>query len=139
MATTDVVTGPQGLMVETALAADAATITVRGDLGDAAILEVARAIADSVSRGRADLVLDLGDVAFLDAAGLEFIVRARRRVARGGGTLGVSRPAPGVRRLLAVCGIVELDLSSRPLSPARAPGREALALAADAETRMYGA
>lgn len=139
MATTDVVTGPQGLLVETALADDVATITVRGALDDGALLEVARAIADSVSRGRADVVLDLGDVAFLDAAGLEFIVRARRRVARGGGTLAVSRPTPEIRRLLAVCGIVDLDLSFRPASPARAPGRQSMALATEAESRMYGA
>ena len=139
MATTDVATGSQRLTVETALADEVATITVRGELDDAVILEVARAIADTVSRARADVVLDLGDVAFMDAAGLEFLVRARRRVARGGGTLTVSRPAPAIQRLLAVCGIVDLDLSARPASRSRAPGREALAVAADAESRMYGA
>jgi anti-anti-sigma factor len=138
MATADVATGPRGVMVETALADEVATITVRGDLDEAVISEVARAIADSVSRARANVVLDLGDVAFLDATGLEFIVRARRRVAEGGGNLTVSRPAPEIQRLLAVCAIVDLDLSSRPTSPSRAPGRQSLALAADAESRMYG-
>jgi anti-sigma B factor antagonist len=139
MATADVANGPRSLMVETALADEVATIIVRGDLDDAAIPEVARAIVESVSRARANVVLDLGDVAFVDATGLEFIVRARRRVAKGGGTLTVSRPTVGVHRLLAVCGIVDLDLSSRPVSPARAPGRQSPAVAADAESRMYGA
>jgi anti-anti-sigma factor len=135
MATTDVATGPRGPMVVTALAHEVATITIRGDLDDAAMLEVARAIAESVSRARINVVLDLGDVAFLDAASLEFIVRARQRVARGGGTLTVNRPTPAIHRLLAVCGIVDLDLAS----PSHAPGRRTMPLAAEAESRMYGA
>jgi anti-anti-sigma factor len=138
MATLDVAHGPPGVMVETAPADELVTITVRGDLDDAAISEVARAIVDSVSRARADVVLDLGDLASIDAAGLEFLVRVRRRVARGGGTLTVSRPTPEVHRLLAICGIVDLDLSSPRPSSSHAPGRQALALAADAESRMYG-
>jgi anti-sigma B factor antagonist len=139
MATADVATGPSEVMVETAPADEVVTIAVRGDLDDAVISEVARAIVDCVSRARADVVLDLGDVAFIDAAGLEFIIRARRRVTRAGGTLTVSHPAPEIQRLLAVCGIVDLDLSTPRPSPSRAPGREWPALAADAESRMYGA
>ena len=139
MATVEIASGSSGVMVETAPADEMVTIAVRGALDDAAIAEVARAIVDSVSCARADVVLDLGAVAFIDAAGLEFLVRARRRVARGGGTLTVSRPTPAVQRLLAICGIVDLDLSlPRPSSSRAAPGRQALALAADAESRMYG-
>lgn len=126
-------------MVETALADEVATIIVRGDLDDATIPDVARAIADSVSRARANVVLDLGDIASIDSTGLEFIVRACRHVARRGGTLTISNPTAEIHRLLAVCGVVDLDLSSRRASPGRAPGRQALALAADAESRMYGA
>jgi anti-sigma B factor antagonist len=137
MATVDVASGP-GVMVETAPADEMVTIAVRGDLDDAAISEVARAIVDSVSLSRADVVLDLGDVAFIDAAGLEFLMRARRHVAKRGGTLTLSRPTPEVHRLLAICGIVDLGLPSPRPSPSHAPGRQALALAADAESRMYG-
>jgi anti-sigma B factor antagonist len=139
MATTDVATGPPGAMVETASTEEKVTIAVRGDLDGAAIAEVARTIVDSVSGARADVTLDLGDIAFIDAAGLEFLMRARRHVAKRGGTLTVSRPTPALHRLLAICGIVDLDLSSpRPSSSNAAPGRQALVLAADAESRMYG-
>jgi anti-anti-sigma factor len=138
MATADVATGSQGVMVESARAEEVATIIVRGDLDDAAIREVAEAVAESVSHGRANVVLDLGNVAAMDVTGLEFIVRAQRRVAKAGGALTVSRPTPEVHRLLAVCGIVDLHLSSRPARSSRAPGRQSLAAAADAESRMYG-
>jgi anti-sigma B factor antagonist len=138
MATLDVANGPPGVMVETAPADEMVTIAVRGDLDAAAISEVARAIVDSVSRARADVVLDLGTVAFIDAAGLEFLMRARRHVAKRGGTLTLGRPRPEVHRLLAICGIVDLDLSSPRPSSSHAPGRQALALAADAESMMYG-
>jgi anti-sigma B factor antagonist len=126
-------------MVETAVADEVATISVRGDLDDAAIEEVARAIADAVKDARMEMVLDLGDVAFIDSAGLEFIIRAGRHVAKRGGTLRVSNPTAQIRRLLAVCGILDLDLSARPVFPRPTAPRQALALAADAESRMYGA
>ena len=138
MATLDVANGPPGVMVETAPADEMVTIAVRGDLDDAAISEVARAIVDSVSLARADVTLDLGDLAFIDSTGLEFLMHARRHVAKRGGTLTLSRPTPEVHRLLAICGIVDLDLSSPRPSSSYAPGRQALALAADAESRMYG-
>ncbi len=70
-------------MVETAVVDSVATITVRGDLDDAAILE----------------------------------------------------------RLLAVCGLVDLDLSSRSTSSSPAPDRGSpralVAVARDAESREY--
>ncbi len=142
MATVDVATGLRGTMVETTLAEAAVTVAVRGDLDDAAIPEVAQAIADAVSgAGTHDVVLDLGDVAFIDATGLEFIVRCRRSLTRVGGTLSVSRPTEQVERLLAVCGIVDLKLSSRGAPPGRAPAWQSLhaveALAPDVESREY--
>ena len=73
------------------------------------------------SRPGAAVVLDLGDVAFMDASGLEFLVRARRHVEKGGGTLTVSRPTPQVHRLLAICGIADLHLSPPPPGPLARP------------------
>jgi anti-anti-sigma factor len=141
MTTADVATGPRGAMVGTTPAEAAATIIVRGDLDGAAIPEVAEAIAHAVSHRCAHVVLDLGQVAFVDAVGLEFLVRARRRLVKDGGTLTVSRPTAQVERLLAVCGIVDLRLSSRGVPPGRAPAwqspRALAGLARDAESREY--
>jgi anti-anti-sigma factor len=128
-------------MVEITPADAVATVIVRGDLDAAAIPEVAQAIAQAVSRVCAHVVLDLGDVAVVDAAGLEFLVRARRRLAKEGGSLTVSRPAAQVERLLAVCGIVDFHLSSHGVPPGRAPAWQSLrapaAPARDAELREY--
>jgi anti-anti-sigma factor len=142
MATVDVATGLRGTMVEATLAEAAVTVTVRGDLDALAIPEVAQAIAEAVSGARTrDVVLDVGDVTVMDAAGLEFIIRARRRLTKEGGTLTVSRPTAQIERLLAVCGIVDLDLSTRGAPPGRAPAWRSLhalaALARDAEPREY--
>jgi anti-anti-sigma factor len=141
MATVDVATGPHVAIVERAPAEAVATIIVRGDLDGGAIPEVAQAIAQAVSQVSAHVVLDLADVAFVDVAGLEFLVRARRRLAQGGGTLTVSRPTTQVERLLAVCGIVGLRLSSRGVPPGRAPAwqspRRLAAVAREAESREY--
>jgi len=125
-------------MVESTLDGTVATITIRGDLDDAATPEVAEAIAHAVSDGWRDLVLDMGAVVLMNVTGLEFIVRTRSRLAKQGGTLRVSRPTAEVHRLLAVCGIVALDLSSRPLSASRAADRQSLALAYETDSRGYG-
>jgi anti-anti-sigma factor len=128
-------------MVETTPAEAVATVIVRRDLDAAAIPEVAKAIAQAVSRVCAHVVLDLGDVAVVDAAGLEFLVRARRSLAKEGGSLTVSRPTAQVGRLLAVCGIVDLHLWSHGVPPGRAPAWQSLrapaAPARDAELREY--
>ena len=139
MATAELATGPRGAMVETTMAEAEATVIVRGDLDAAAIPEVAQAIAHAVSH--VCVVLDLRDVAFVDAAGLDFLVRARRRLVKGGATLTVSRPTAQVERLLAVCGIMDLRLSSRGVPPGHAPTwqspRTLAAPARDAESREY--
>ena len=72
-----------GAMVEATPAEAVATVIVRGDLDGAAIPEVAQAIADRLARVARDVVLDLGDVAFIDATGLEFLVRCPAQSAQG--------------------------------------------------------
>jgi anti-anti-sigma factor len=54
-----------------------------------------------------DVAVDLGAVAFFDAAALRAVLSARDRVAADGGTLLVVRPSSCVRRVLAVTGTAE--------------------------------
>ncbi|WP_449477352.1 STAS domain-containing protein [Streptomyces abikoensis] len=56
-------------------------------------------------RGRADIVIDLRRVTFMDASGLRLLLRARHRMLCRGGRLRVVRGVPRVARLMRVAGV----------------------------------
>jgi anti-anti-sigma factor len=51
------------------------------------------------------VVVDLGELTFMDSSGLGAIHAARRRALEQGGTLVVSRPGPMVARVLEITGL----------------------------------
>ena len=55
----------------------------------------------------APVVLDLGRVSFMDAAGIRVLVDAHHRAARMGTTLTVRRPSPAVVRVLTIAGLLD--------------------------------
>jgi anti-sigma B factor antagonist len=58
--------------------------------------------------GAERLVVDLGDVPSIDAAGLGALVAAYGVVSRIGGTLRLARPAKRLQQLLVVCRLVTI-------------------------------
>ncbi|MEU5422887.1 anti-sigma factor antagonist [Streptomyces sp. NPDC020799] len=56
-------------------------------------------------RFRADVVIDLRRVTFLDASGLRLLLRARRRMLERGGRLRLVRGVPRVVRVLRLAGV----------------------------------
>lgn len=53
------------------------------------------------------LVVDLGDVRYLDSSGIRVLILAARTLAEAGGTLTVVNPQPIVRRVLDVTGVAD--------------------------------
>lgn len=51
------------------------------------------------------LVVDLGQLTFIDSSGLGALHAARQRAIKNGGTLVVSRPSPMVHRVLEITGL----------------------------------
>jgi anti-anti-sigma factor len=66
---------------------------------------VARAM-ESGTRDRIDLVVDLAQVRFIDASGINVLVNAAHQARAAGGTLALRSPSRSVRRML---GILKLD------------------------------
>lgn len=54
-----------------------------------------------------DVVVDLSDLTFIDAAGLRALARTADRVRRDGRRLHLARPDPNLRRLLRLAGLDE--------------------------------
>jgi anti-sigma B factor antagonist len=78
-----------------------AVVRVQGEV-DAA---TAPRMGDTVSRllaGGRHVVLDLRDVDFMDLHGLAVVIRATRSARADDGSFVVARPAPCVRRLIAL-------------------------------------
>jgi len=78
-----------------------------GELDVAQAVE-ARAFLDAtvldatVLDGRAQVVVDVSQLAFVDAAGIGVLVGAARRAARDGGSLGLVGARPMLRRMLVI-------------------------------------
>jgi anti-anti-sigma factor len=73
-----------------------------GEIDSAAEATVGRMLVDAVGPGRADLVVDLSAVRFLDSSGFRALLRARDRVAGLAGRLRIVCPEGAVHARLMV-------------------------------------
>jgi len=70
-----------------------------GDGGDAALKEKMRAL---VQQGQKKLLLNLGDVSYVDSAGLGEIVQSYATVSKNGGTLKLLNVTKRIKDLLSI-------------------------------------
>jgi anti-anti-sigma factor len=85
-------------------------VEARGELDVAALPELRGAIARAAGGGSrpAQVVLDLSEVTFLDAAVLGALVAERRALQAAGGTLRLAGVSPKLRRLIGLTGLREM-------------------------------
>jgi len=88
---------------------DRLVAAVRGEV-DYASGSTVRAILDGVvdHGGHTDIVIDMRDLQFIGAAGLEVIAHAARRLGAVSGRLTLRSPSPFIRRLLEITAVDEL-------------------------------
>lgn len=93
------------------------SVTVRlcGDL-DIASAGAARRVLEQLDAGIQQIVLDLSDITYCDAAGVRFLLTAQEQARTRGRDLVVRHPSRAVRRVLAITG--ELPVICPPESPA---------------------
>ncbi|MFH8787490.1 STAS domain-containing protein [Streptomyces roseoverticillatus] len=87
------------------VACGAIIIELHGELDILAEQELGPRVDALTERGRADIVIDLRRVSFLDASGLRLLIRARHRMLCRGGRLRLVRGAPRVSRVMRVSGV----------------------------------
>lgn len=84
-----------------------AMVTVAGDL-DVATAEPFRSFLNElITGGTHDVIVDLRQLDFLDAAGISALVDARVRLVRDRRTLWVTCDRPRIVRLFVICGLHE--------------------------------
>lgn len=97
---------------------DSATVRLCGDL-DIASAGAARRALEQVDADIQQIVLDLSDITYCDAAGVRFLLTAQKQARTTGRDLVVRHPSRPVRRVLAITG--ELPV----ICPADSPADEA--------------
>ena len=76
-------------------------VRVQGEVDAATAPRMGDAVNRLLARDR-HVVLDLRDVDFMDLHGLAVVIRATRSARTDGGSFAVARPAPCVKRLIAL-------------------------------------
>ncbi len=87
---------------------DVVIITVNGDItmakgGDMALKDKVRSL---IEQGHRKLVLDLGDVSYVDSAGLGQLVQAHATASASGGALKLARVTKRLKDLLTITKLV---------------------------------
>lgn len=101
---------------------DRVRVVVRGEVDLAAEAALRAAFASALELDKSLVDVDLGDVTFLDAAGVGMLMTAVRVAASRGRVLRVSRVASWPRRILEITGTADVlgvtgpaDRSDRPV------------------------
>jgi anti-sigma B factor antagonist len=92
-------------------------VRVSGEVDLAIAPELRERLRRAIDADGNGVVLDLGDVTFMDSAGLSVLVDARRQLESTHRELRIVRPTPAVRRLLdlaGVDGLFQIDLDGEP-------------------------
>jgi len=97
----------QGLVSVEAGRADCPVVCLRGEHDTSSVAVVSDAVASAIALGGVDLVVDLSDVQFMDAATVGLIIRIHKLLQERSGFLVLRSPSARARRVLDLC---DLDL-----------------------------
>ncbi len=108
---------PDSFFITTSGVGTTTLIALHGDLDLLADPQLAEHSARLIS-GSAAVVLDLREVGFMDARGLECLVRLRNLCELGGRHLSVIRGPGVVQRLFTLCGLEDaFEFVAAPVAP----------------------
>lgn len=81
-------------------------LTLSGELDASSAPQVDHAVDLLVSDGAGELLIDLGEVSFIDSSGLRSLIRARRALGDAD-VVRLRNPQVGTLRLLEITGLTE--------------------------------
>ncbi|HEV7459181.1 MAG TPA: STAS domain-containing protein [Solirubrobacteraceae bacterium] len=79
-------------------------LALRGELDVATVPRLADPLREAIAAGKTAVVIDLGELTFLDSTGLMVLLNGLRRVVRQGGNLVIMCTNPTVLRLFDITG-----------------------------------
>ena len=93
---------------ESPVDADPYAVEPHGELDIATSPDLAAALDGAIESGRRFVLLDLGEVWFVDASTLRVMLRAHRRLAKRGGRLVIVCSDPLVARVFEITGLLDI-------------------------------
>ena len=85
---------------------EARVVVMRGEYDITTVASLWKWFGQVMAADDADLIVDMGEVTFLDAATISVVIRARTFLAERSRWLLIRSPSPCVRRIFEIC---ELD------------------------------
>jgi anti-sigma B factor antagonist len=85
-----------------------ASVKVSGEVDIQSSQVLHEHLQEVLDTGTSSIIVDLGDVTFLDSTGLRVLIAAFQRCQRAGGELRIVSPQPNVRRVLEITGLTDL-------------------------------
>jgi anti-sigma B factor antagonist len=82
-----------------------ATLNLVGELDTSSARAVDRTIDEVIAAGAKTLVIDLGEISFIDSSGLRSLIRARQQLGDANDAVRLRNPQPGTMRLLEITGL----------------------------------
>jgi anti-sigma B factor antagonist len=82
-------------------------LSLHGELDMRVAPTLRQALRTEIARGGSPVIVDLGDVPFLDSSIIATLVEALRNVRARGGTLEIRNCQPGVRDTFEIARLVE--------------------------------
>jgi anti-sigma B factor antagonist len=98
---------PHPLTVEVLNEDGVVVLVVRGELDVYSAPALDAAVDEVVQDGARSLVIDLGDVGFIDSSGLRSMIRARKQAGSSSDAVRIRNPQPATVRLLDITGLTE--------------------------------
>ena len=95
---------PQLLVTEEDIDDQTHVLALRGELDVATVPRLADPLREAIAAGKTAVVIDLGELTFLDSTGLMVLLNGLRRVVRQGGNLVIVCTNPTVLRLFDITG-----------------------------------
>jgi anti-anti-sigma factor len=80
-------------------------VSVTGRIDSATARDFESELNDLTSKGKNNIVLDLGEVDFISSAGLRVLVTTRKAVRSAGGNLVLADPSERVKETLEIAGL----------------------------------
>lgn len=94
-----------GFRIEASRDDDGLRLRLTGEVDAATAPLLEAQIREAVRAGYAQVILDFGDLQFIDSSGLSVLVSNHKRLRDAGGDLVVDSPPPAALRLFEIAGL----------------------------------
>ncbi|MEO8694651.1 MAG: STAS domain-containing protein [Acidimicrobiales bacterium] len=98
-------TRPRIVTVSTVANGDTLVVQLRGDHDSSSVPALAKTLASAVALENTNLVVDLSEVQFINAATVRVLTATGDFLSGAGRTFELRSPSRSARRILALCGV----------------------------------